>query len=95
MRRICMKLGILFSFLVSLDEEKETFLKDELSEDEYVKAMGNLVDNTMFVSTAWRDGRIVGVDGLGKKKWGDPNFFWPIVRGYTVVDKLSQGLGIG
>lgn len=70
-------------------------MKDALPEGEYRKTMSNLIDDTIFVSTAWKDGVIIGVDGLNRRRMGVVSGFWPIVRGYTAVSKPYQGRGIG
>ena len=85
----------LYNFFFSLDEEKETFLKKSMNNEEYNELVKELVGDTIFVVTAWKNDSIIGVDGINRKKIGMLSNIIPMVIGYTVVKKNYQSQGIG
>ena len=85
----------LYCFLLRLDEEKETLFPEEQSDESYAKACRWMLDATFFLAVAFQDDGMVGVSGLRRTKRGLLGDYWPIIRGYIVVDKNFQGRGIG
>lgn len=87
--------GEFYRFLWGLDEERETLFPEEHSGESYAKVCRWLVDATFFMAVAFQGDRMVGVSGLRRTRRGFLGDYWPIIRGYIVVDKNFQDRGIG
>lgn len=84
-----------YRFLLGLDEERETLFPEEYSDEAYSKVCRWLVDATFFVVVAFHGDKMVGASGLRRTRRGFLGSYWPVVRGYSIVDKNFQGRGIG
>ncbi|MCK5023750.1 MAG: GNAT family N-acetyltransferase [Candidatus Aenigmarchaeota archaeon] len=84
-----------YTFLVERDEEKETLFPEKYTEEIYPKVCRNIINATFFLVVAFRRNNIVGVSGLRRTRKGFLGGIWPVIRGYSIVDKSYQGRGIG
>ena len=83
------------NFLLGLGEEKKTLFLQEQTDDEYYEACSRLVDRSILLLVAYSGDDVVGISGLDRRKHGNLGDLLPLIFGYTVVDTMYQGKGLG
>jgi GNAT superfamily N-acetyltransferase len=82
-------------FLLSLGDEKKTLFIQEQTDDEYYEACSGLIDRSVLLLVAYSGDDVVGISGLDQRKHGNLGDLLPLIFGYTVVDRMYQGKGLG
>jgi len=85
----------IIDFLLRLGDEKKTLFIEDQTADEYYEACSSLVDRSILLLVYYSGDDVVGISGLDRRKHGNIGDHLPLIFGYTVVDRMYQGRGIG